>query len=74
MLPVHSVSEVVLQACSADFLLVCPPPPPGIGRKGTYLYNLPEVHSARKHLNVPGEQHEGTAAALALRGHRLGGL
>ncbi len=66
-----------LKLCYKPALLTsswCAPPPPGIGRKGTYLYNLPEVHSARKHLNVPGEQHEGTAAALALRGHRLGGL
>lgn len=27
---------------------------PGIGRKGVYLYNLPEVMSAHKYLRVPG--------------------
>ena len=26
----------------------------GIGRKGLYLYNLPEVESAHKYLKVPG--------------------
>ncbi|MEW5311277.1 MAG: hypothetical protein WDW38_003005 [Sanguina aurantia] len=27
---------------------------PGVGRKGVYLYNLPEVESAHKYLRVPG--------------------
>jgi hypothetical protein len=27
---------------------------PGIGRKGVYLYNLPEVMSAHKYMNMPG--------------------
>jgi len=27
---------------------------PGIGRKGLYLYNLPETESAKKYLRVPG--------------------
>ncbi|KAI8469515.1 MAG: saccharopine dehydrogenase-like protein [Monoraphidium minutum] len=27
---------------------------PGIGRKGTYLYNLPEVQSAYRYMKVPG--------------------
>lgn len=27
---------------------------PGIGRKGTYVYNLPEVVSAHKYMRVPG--------------------
>lgn len=27
---------------------------PGIGRKGVYLYNLPECESAYKHMKVPG--------------------
>jgi hypothetical protein len=27
---------------------------PGLGRKGVYLYNLPEVYSARRVFNVPG--------------------
>lgn len=26
----------------------------GIGRKGVYLYNLPEVMSAHKYMNMPG--------------------
>jgi hypothetical protein len=34
-------------ACVAPFS-------PGLGRKGLYLYNLPEVASAYKYLRVPG--------------------
>lgn len=55
MRPFHSATEHLPRPLIYPPIIYPPfdPLPPGVGRKGVYLYNLPEVVSGHKYMRVP---------------------